>query len=267
MKLGLKTKKSSIGACAPENAFSQIIGQSSELLDQLKWPTNYAASEFPVRIDGETGTGKDLIAQGIYKSSRRADRPFVAFNCAGSTLELFEDKVFGHVPGAFTGAVSRRQGLVEMTDTGTLFLDEISALPHAAQSMLLRFLETGDHRKVGEDAVRHANVRIICATNKDLSRMVDSGTFFEDLFYRLDALSLTLPPLRQRVEDIPLLAAHFIRHTVRTQLRRQPRFVQLPTAPQLTPWPVWLQVQNPYYLPAEQPVHVDNDEHCRNIHQ
>src|SRR2546422_3246505 len=125
MKLGLKTKKSSIGACAPENAFSQIIGQSSELLDQLKWPTNYAASEFPVLISGETGTGKDLIAQGIYRSSRRADRPFVAFNCAGSTLDLFEDKLFGHVPGAFTGAARLRRGLVEKAGTGTFFLDEI----------------------------------------------------------------------------------------------------------------------------------------------
>src|SRR6266478_5200241 len=210
MKLGFKTKKSSAGACAPENAFSQIIGQSAVLQHQLQKARQYAATGLPILINGETGTGKDLVAQGIHRASRRAGHPFVPFNCAGSTLDLFEDRLFGHVRGAFTGASHARRGLVEMADTGILFLDEINSLPLAAQAKILRFVETGEYQKLGADAICHADVRILCATNQDLPMLVHSGNFREDLFYRLNPFSIALPPLRQRAEDIPLLAAHFL---------------------------------------------------------
>lgn len=169
-----------------------------------------APKEVTVLIGGESGTGKERLAEALVRASKRKDAPFVRFNCAAITPELAEAELFGHSKGAFTGAHQARAGLVREADGGTIFFDEIGELDLRTQAKLLRVLQEGEVRPVGEDRPVRVDVRIIAATHRDLERMVKEGTFREDLFYRLKVVQLTIPPLRERPEDIPALARHFL---------------------------------------------------------
>jgi two-component system, NtrC family, response regulator GlrR len=163
-----------------------------------------------VLIVGETGTGKELYARAIHYSSTRSGQPFMPVNCGAIPVELVENELFGHTRGAYTGANSLQVGLIEEANGGTLFLDEIDCLPIFAQVKLLRFLQEKEYRPLGSPKMRHANVRVIAASNINMPEAVDNGRVRQDLFYRLNIISLTLPPLRERREDIPLLAKHFL---------------------------------------------------------
>ncbi|MBU0717402.1 MAG: sigma-54 dependent transcriptional regulator [Planctomycetes bacterium] len=191
--------------------FSGIIGNSEVILREIKRLKKIARSKSTVLIVGETGTGKELFAQAIHQNSPRTGKPFKVLNCAAVSETLLESELFGHVKGAFTGAVADRKGLIEAADGGTLFLDEIGDMPLAMQAKLLRTLETGEVMRVGTNDTQYFDVRFVAATNHDLSEMVRSGTFREDLFYRLHADgAIRLPPLRVRREDIPVLVHRFI---------------------------------------------------------
>jgi transcriptional regulator with PAS, ATPase and Fis domain len=171
-----------------------------------------ARSDAKVLITGESGSGKELVAQAIHSGSGRSEREFVAVNCAGLPEALLESELFGHVRGSFTGAYRDKLGKLELADHGTTFLDEIGEMTLRMQGLLLRFLETGELQKVGADRVAgRVNVRVVAATNRNLREMIDQGTFREDLFYRLNVIHLTVPALRERREDIPTLATHFLR--------------------------------------------------------
>ncbi|MCX5742271.1 MAG: sigma-54 dependent transcriptional regulator [Proteobacteria bacterium] len=178
-----------------------------ELYDRIAM---VAATDATVAIFGESGTGKELVARTIHNSSRRHDAPFVVVNCAAIPEALLEDELFGHVRGAFTDATRDRDGLLVAAHTGTLFLDEIGEMPLALQAKLLRVLQSQEFRRIGDDADRQVDVRIITATNRDLDQLVASGAFRQDLFYRINVFPLHLPPLRARPEDVPLLVHHFI---------------------------------------------------------
>jgi transcriptional regulator with PAS, ATPase and Fis domain len=169
----------------------------------------FAKSDAPVLITGESGTGKELLARFIHKESGRKG-PFIAVNCAAIPKDLFEAELFGYERGAFTGATSSKAGLVEEAEGGTLFLDEVGELPLELQPKLLRFLQEGEFRRVGDTKLRRSNVRIVAATNRDLEGLVSEGLFREDLFYRLSVLNLRVPPLRERPEDVPVLIGHFL---------------------------------------------------------
>ena len=190
---------------------SPLIGRSPALEATLRAGRLVAATGVTILLQGESGTGKELLAHEIHRASPRADAPFVAVNCATLPETLVESLLFGHRRGAFTGAESDHAGLIEQAAGGTLFLDEIGELPLAIQPKLLRFLETGDFLRLGDQAPSRADVRIIAATHRDLHEEVRAGRFREDLFYRLNVVPLTLPPLRERREDIPLLVTHFNR--------------------------------------------------------
>lgn len=169
-----------------------------------------APTNSTVLVLGETGTGKELVAKSVHDFSGRASKPFVAVNCGALPESLIESELFGHRKGAFTGADEHRQGLFEVADGGTIFLDEIGELPKATQSKLLRVLESGEIRRVGDNEPFQVDVRIVCATHRDLPRMVDADEFREDLMFRINAFEIHLPPLRDRVEDIPQLAVHLL---------------------------------------------------------
>ena len=169
-----------------------------------------AVSESNILIEGETGTGKELLAEYIHKQSARKDKPFVVINCASLPDQLIESELFGHEKGAFTDAKNTKQGLVEIAHGGTLFLDEIGELPLALQVKLLRVLQENEIRMIGDTKVKKIDVRVIVATAKKLEKEVQQGTFREDLFYRLNVLSIEMPPLRKRTEDIPQLCRHFL---------------------------------------------------------
>ena len=172
-----------------------------------------APTDSTVLIHGATGTGKELAARAVHESSLRRDKPFVAINCGALPENLIESELFGHCKGAFTGAEEHRQGLFEVAHGGTLFLDEIAELPKQTQASLLRVLESGEVRRVGESQPFSVDVRIVCATHRDLPQMVASGQFREDLMYRINTFEMKLPALRDRVEDIPELAKHLlVRH-------------------------------------------------------
>jgi two-component system, NtrC family, response regulator GlrR len=187
-----------------------IIGESPAFLDKVLCVPRFARCDATVLISGESGTGKELFARAIHYLSARADRPFVPVNCGALPENLVESEIFGHKRGAFTGAASDRAGLIREAEGGTLFLDEIDWLTPQAQVKLLRFLQDGEYRPVGSEQIRHANIRVVAAANADFSQIVRDGKFRDDLFYRLNVLSLTLPPLRERRGDIILLTQDFL---------------------------------------------------------
>jgi two-component system response regulator HydG len=188
-----------------------LVGHSPAFLQVLEKVRRVAPTDATVLLTGETGTGKDVLARAIHLLSRRAARPFIAVNCAALPESLLESELFGHVKGAFTGAVANRKGLVEEASSGTLFLDEIGTIPLSIQAKLLRVLEERTIRRLGENREIPVDVRIIAATNRDLRDALRKGEFREDLYYRLNVIVIDLPPLRMRRADIPLLAHHFLR--------------------------------------------------------
>lgn len=190
-------------------SFCGIIGKSDKMLELFDMIQKVAASQSSVMILGESGTGKELAARAIHTCSPRKSKPFVAVNCGAIPENLIESELFGHKKGSFTGAVSDRPGLFEQAEGGSLFLDEIGELPLLMQTKLLRVLQEREFRRVGDTATRKTDVRIISASNRDLESQARRGTFREDLFYRLDVVQLDLPPLRERLEDIPVLVDYF----------------------------------------------------------
>ncbi|MBB1091994.1 sigma 54-interacting transcriptional regulator [Rhodopseudomonas palustris] len=190
-----------------------MVGDSPELRELITQLTQAAVTDAAVLLYGETGVGKELAAQFLHQQSSRAGAPFVVVDCTVLNEELFESELFGHVKGAFTGAVNHRVGLFELAHTGTLFFDEIGELPLSQQPKLLRALETGTYRPVGATATRQVNVRVISATHRDLTAMVRHGHFRQDLFYRLAVLPLRIPPLRERRDDLAALSDYLLRDT------------------------------------------------------
>ncbi len=191
--------------------FDNIIGSSPAMQNVFKLVARCAPTNSTVLLRGDSGTGKELIARAIHHNSLRKDKEFVAVDCTSLSENLLESELFGHVKGAFTGAVANKKGLFETADGGTLFLDEIGNISLSTQAKLLRFIEEREFKAVGDTRTRSVNVRLISATNKDLQAMVRDGTFREDLFYRLNVFPIDLPPLRERQDDIPALAFHFLR--------------------------------------------------------
>jgi transcriptional regulator with PAS, ATPase and Fis domain len=192
-------------------AFGELVGASVELRRVYAVLERLAGSDATVLVQGETGTGKDVLARSLHAASRRAERPFVAVDCGAIPEHLVESELFGHVKGAFTGASSDRRGVFEEADGGTLFLDEIGEMPLALQPKLLRAIESRSIRRVGGTGARAVDVRIIAATNRSLAASINDGSFREDLYYRLAVVEVRLPPLRARRDDIPVLANHFFR--------------------------------------------------------
>jgi len=191
-------------------ALSGITGDSEGMQAVYHSVSKVAQAEANVCLYGESGTGKELVSRAIHDSGRRRGRPFVVLDCAAIPEGLMESEMFGHVRGAFTSAVGDRVGVFQLADTGTLFLDEVAELTIPLQAKLLRVIQNREFRRVGSSHSTRVDVRIIAATNQDLKTQVTAGRFREDLFYRLDVISITLPPLRQRKEDIPLLVDHFV---------------------------------------------------------
>ena len=195
------------------DGYAELIGTSPAMCDLEQEIARVADSDAKVLITGESGVGKELVAQAMHSRSPRGARPFITVNCAGLPETLLESELFGHVKGSFTGAYRDKPGKLETADHGTVFLDEIGEMTLRMQGMLLRFLETGELQKVGADGTTApVDVRVITATNRNLPEMIGQGQFREDLFYRLNVIHLNVPPLRERRDDIPLLVEHFFRH-------------------------------------------------------
>jgi formate hydrogenlyase transcriptional activator len=190
--------------------FEGIVGSSEALMEVLDLVRTVAPTDSTVLIEGETGTGKELIAGAIHAHSKRRDRPFVKLNCAAIPLGLLESELFGHERGAFTGAVVRKIGRFEVADRGTLFLDEIGDIPLELQAKLLRVLQEGEFERLGSNQTQRVNVRVVAATNGDLLKLVSEKRFRSDLYYRLNVFPIPVPPLRNRRDDIPLLVTHFV---------------------------------------------------------
>jgi two-component system response regulator HydG len=187
-----------------------VVGRSAAMRDVLDRVVRVAPSDATVLVTGESGTGKELVARAIHAASRRGDKPFVPVNCAAITETLLESELFGHARGAFTGAIRARRGLFEEANGGTLFIDEVGETAPGFQAKLLRALQEGEIRRVGESTAVQVDVRVIAATNQDLRRAISERRFREDLYYRLAVVPVRIPPLRERREDVPLLAAHFM---------------------------------------------------------
>jgi len=197
---------------------AHLAGNTPAMQEVLRLIRRIGPSDATVLIQGESGTGKELVARAIHWESLRANEPFLAVNCGGFSETLLESELFGHIRGSFTGAVADKKGLLEVADRGTFFLDEVAEMSTATQVKFLRVLEAREFLSVGSVEPRRADVRFITATNKDIDRMVDEGKFREDLYYRLNVIRIVLPPLRERREDIPLLAGHFLaRSAARTE--------------------------------------------------
>ena len=194
-----------------EYDFSKIIGKSRKMVDVMELAARVAPTDTTVLITGDSGTGKELIARAIYLNSTRKDMPFLTINCGALPTGLLESELFGHVKGSFTGAIANKIGRFEAADGGTIFLDEVAEMSPELQVKLLRVLQFGEFEKVGSYKVQKVDVRILAATNKELSSMVKQGTFREDLFYRLKIIEIHFPPLRERPDDIPLLLDHFVK--------------------------------------------------------
>lgn len=193
------------------SGLGSIVGASKALRKVLDQIQIVAPTDSTVLIQGETGTGKELIAQAVHTLSRRRDRPFIKLNCAAIPLGLLESELFGHERGAFTGAVAQKKGRFEAANGGTLFLDEIGDIPLELQAKLLRVLQEQEFERLGSTQTHRVNVRVVAATNQDLAGLVAAKQFRMDLYYRLNVFPVALPPLRHRMEDIPILAAHFVR--------------------------------------------------------
>ena len=195
----------------PSNQFEGMVGSSAALRAVLNQVRIVAPTDSTVLIEGETGSGKEMIANAIHSQSQRNGRPFVKLNCAAIPLDLLESELFGHEKGAFTGAIAQRLGRFEMANGGTLFLDEIGDIPLELQSKLLRVLQEQEFERLGSTITRRVDVRIVAATNRDLVDLVAEKQFRMDLYYRLNVFPIALPPLRQRVDDIPVLVAYFVK--------------------------------------------------------
>jgi PAS domain S-box-containing protein len=206
--------------------FSNIIGSDSKMLSVYQQITDVAQYDFPVHLFGETGTGKELVANAIHNESRRGGAPFVPINCGALPDGLIESELFGHVKGAFSGAIRDKKGRFELADGGTVFLDEVAELAKPLQVKLLRFLQEGTLEKVGGERTTDVNVRVISATNKDLKKEVQRNNFREDLFYRLNVIPIHIPPLRDRKNDIPLLANHFLEKVAQRSEHQPPRLTE-----------------------------------------
>jgi len=193
-----------------ERRFEQVIGNSAALEAVLEQVERVAPTDSTVIIQGETGTGKELIAHAIHNLSSRCGRPFIRLNCAAIPLDLLESELFGHEKGAFTGAIAQKIGRFELANKGTLFLDEVGDIPPALQPKLLRVLQEQEFERLGSAQTHQVDVRLVAATNRDLTEMVNRGEFRSDLYYRLNVFPLLLPPLRERREDIPALVTHFV---------------------------------------------------------
>jgi transcriptional regulator with PAS, ATPase and Fis domain len=210
-------------------SFHNIIGRSKvmlKLFDELK---TVSKTEMPVLIEGESGTGKEIVANALHYNSLRKNKPFVKLSCAILNEFLLESELFGHVKGAFTGAIRDKKGRFELANGGTLFLDDVDDIPISFQVKLLRVLQEKEFEKVGGDTPVKADVRIIAATKVNLAQKVEQNEFREDLYYRLKVIPLTLPPLRERKEDIPLLLEHFARKTGKTEVRFSPEAIDVLT--------------------------------------
>jgi two-component system response regulator PilR (NtrC family) len=196
-------------ALRDQGRFMEIVGKSPRMLQVFQLVSQAAPSRSTILVTGESGTGKELVAKAIHTNSLRKDKPFVVVNSGSLPHDLLESNLFGHVKGAFTGAVYAKKGLFELADKGTLFFDEIGNVPLETQSKLLRVMQEREFMRLGGVETIRVDVRVVAATNVDLRRAVEEGTFREDLFYRLNVIALPLPPLRQRKEDIPALVQHF----------------------------------------------------------
>ena len=221
-----------------ERRFEQIIGNSPALEAVLEQVERVAPTGSTVLIQGETGTGKELIAHAIHNLSSRCGRPFVRLNCAAIPLDLLESELFGHEKGAFTGAIAQKIGRFELADKGTLFLDEIGDIPSALQPKLLRVLQEQEFERLGSTRTHQMDVRLVAATNRDLMEMVSRGEYRSDLYYRLNVFPIQLPPLRERPEDIPALVTHFVEKFGR-RMSREIEHIPPETMSALTsyPWP------------------------------
>jgi formate hydrogenlyase transcriptional activator len=194
-----------------DRRFERIIGSSAALESVLDQVEQVASTDSTVLIEGETGTGKELIAHAIHNASQRYGRAFIKLNCAAIPLDLLESELFGHEKGAFTGAIAQKIGRFEMADKGTLFLDEVGDIPPALQPKLLRVLQEQEFERLGSGRTHKVDVRLVAATNRNLTKMVARGQFRSDLYYRLDVFPISVPALRERREDIPALVSHFVK--------------------------------------------------------
>ncbi|MCK5509490.1 MAG: sigma 54-interacting transcriptional regulator, partial [Desulfobacterales bacterium] len=193
------------------NSFANIIGQDTKMLQLFQQIRDVAYYNYPVHISGETGTGKELVAAAIHNEGQKSGAPFIAINCGALPESLIESELFGHVKGAFSDAIRDKKGRFELANKGTIFLDEVTELSKNVQVKLLRFLQEGTFEKVGGEKTISVNIRVISATNKDLKKEVKNKNFREDLYYRLNVIPISIPPLRERKNDIPLLVNHFLK--------------------------------------------------------
>ena len=221
-----------------DGRFGQVIGNSPAIESVLEQVQLVACTDSTVLIQGETGTGKELIAQAVHNLSSRAGRSFVKLNCAAIPFDLLESELFGHERGAFTGAIAQKIGRFELADKGTLFLDEVGDIPPALQPKLLRVLQEQEFERLGSARTHRVDIRLVAATNRDLTEMVSRGKFRSDLYYRLNVFPIGLPPLRERREDIPALVAHFVDIFGR-RMGRQIQHIPSETMSALSsyPWP------------------------------
>ncbi len=219
-----------------QRRFEQVIGKSSALEAVFEQVECVAPTDSTVLIQGETGTGKELIARAIHNVSTRCGRSFVKLNCAAIPLDLLESELFGHEKGAFTGAIAQRIGRFEMADKGTLFLDEVGDIPPSLQPKLLRVLQEQEFERLGSTHTRRVDVRLLAATNRDLTDMMKQGDFRTDLYYRLNVFPIRIPPLHERRDDIPLLVEYFMEKYAR-RMGKQVKTVPSTTMEKLVSWP------------------------------
>jgi len=221
----------------PSDATAQLVGNSTIMCEVKDLIAKAAPSSLAILIVGESGTGKEIAAPGIHEQSNRSDGPFISESCAAIPASLIESELFGFRKGAFTGADRDRIGLIEQAHDGTLFLDEIGEMPHELQAKLLRVLETGEIRRLGDDTTRRVDFRLVVATNRNLEEEISERRFREDLYYRLNGIRIDMPPLSSRTEDIPLLVEHFLEREARSGEPRRSISRSVLSALARRPWP------------------------------